>query len=555
MQRRLRLQRWCWGSDGREVDLIFEGKNEDMVHSSRIDRGSLALKSLILLTFIFIYGILLLGDNITTVHFLFPNCVVLLAILIAVLLIRKCKITKKRAVFILERHENACLLLFSLTVLAVQFLITYNIIFQTSWDVAAVWYGAHWAEMGDATGLLEMSDYYSIYPNNLLLVYIFSMILRLNRMLGEPISNGGLLLAFIQCGVVTFSGAVMFKCAKRFVGVRARWGAYLLYVFLIALSPWIVLPYSDGMGIVFPVLFLYLYLRCKEHSGNIGKIVFVFILFALAVIAYHIKPYSVIVLIAVSLVEGVEWLIRIVHRESHIKIINIIVAVVALFALFSSSALIYYLNHSMGFKIDEERRMGISHYLMIGANENSLGGFSDGDLEFSESLYDKKDRTKAELTEFRDRIHSMGIIGYAKFFTLKAAKNFCDGTFGWGTDESFYTEVYPSRGKASDLLRSLYYGYGELYPYHAAIRQCLWIFVLITIPFVALTVESFDVRKKVLALAVWGFILYLQIFESHARYVYVFAPLFLIMSAIGVSSLQQRKDFSTNESQLYSESD
>ncbi len=521
--------------------LALEGKSKSMVRRYRTDIGTLVIKGLILLTFTLICGILLLGDNITTVHFLIPNSVIFLVILISLSFISKGNIKKKRLVVLLERHENACLLFFSIGILAVQVIITYSIVFRTSWDVAAVWYGAHWAELGDAAGLQEMSEYYSIYPNNLLLVYIFSKILELNRMLGEPISNGGLLLALVQCVVVTFSGAVMLKCAKRYAGIRARWGAYFLYVFLIALSPWIVLPYSDGMGIIFPVLILYLYLRCKEHPGKIGKVIFVYVLFVLAVISYHIKPYSVIVLIATSVIEVSRWFFSIARRDTHIRIFDAVVVIAALLALISSSSLIYRLNHSMGFTVDEERRMGISHYLMLGVNEKSLGGFSDEDLEFSEQIYDKENRTKAELIEFKRRISNMGVIGYANFFTRKAAKNFCDGTFGWGNDESFYTEVYPSRGEVSDLLRSWYYGYGKLYPYNAVIRQCLWLFVLVTIPLSVLTKGAFDVKKKVLGLSILGFMLYLQIFESHARYVFVFVPLYLIMSVAGINNAVKRK--------------
>ncbi len=522
------------------LKFVNEGNHKSAFYAGRNDKGSLALKGLLLFAFVFIYGILLLGDTIAYVHFLIPNCVIFLVILFLFLLVSKFKIKEGHLETVLERHENACLLVSSILVLVVQFFITYSIIFRTSWDVEAVWYGAHWVALGDATGLQEMSEYYSIYPNNLLLVFIFSRILKLNQMLGEPISNGGLLLALIQCAVVTFTGAVMFKCVKRFVGIRTRWGTYILYVLLVALSPWIVLPYSDGMGIVFPVLLLYLYLRCKEHAGAIGKILCVYFLFAIAVVAYHIKPYSVIVIIAASVIEVFEWLVRIVRGELHIKIMDAVVVFTALVAFICSATFVSHLNHSMGFHVDEERGMGVSHYLMMGVNENTTGGFSAADLEFSEKIYDKDRRTDAELNEFRQRIHNLGFAGYAALFVRKAAKNFCDGTFGWGTVESFYTEVYPSRGQLSDLLRSWYYGYEELYPYNALLRQCLWVFVLVSIPFVVLTCEALDAKKKVLILSMLGFMLYLQIFESHSRYVFVFVPLFLIISAVGTNNIVKR---------------
>ena len=133
----------------------------------------------------------------------------------------------------------------------------------------------------------------------------------------------------------------------------------------------------------------------------------------------------------------------------------------------------------------------------------------------------------------------MGIAGYAELFVHKAAKNYLDGTYSWRNAESFYEEIYPSRGRISDMLRSCYYGFGELFPYHALIRQFLWIGVLAMIPFAALTKRRLEAKEKVLMLSVLGLMLYLQIFEAQARYVFVFVPLFLILEFIGSINLRK----------------
>ena len=134
----------------------------------------------------------------------------------------------------------------------------------------------------------------------------------------------------------------------------------------------------------------------------------------------------------------------------------------------------------------------------------------------------------------------MGLSGYGELFVHKASKSFLDGTFGWGTNESFYTEIYPIRGNSlCEILRSWYYGFESLYPYNAVIRQLLWIIVLILVPFAAYKKSILRDDEKVLFLAVLGFMLYLQIFESHARYVFVFAPLFMILAFIGGKTLRE----------------
>lgn len=497
-----------------------------------------ALKILLLLTFLFIYGLLLFGSSILTVQFMLPNYLLfIIATLILLLMIHFAKF--RRPMTMSRRAENICLGIVSVLILGIQAFITYNIIFRTSWDVAAVWYGSHWVAEGDAAGMQEMSEYYSIYPNNLLLVYIFSGILKLNTALGNHISNGGLLLALVQCVVMNVSGIFLFKCAKRFVGLRSCWCIYFMYVVLVGTSGWMVLPYSDGMGVIFPVLFLYLYLRCKECQKQAYRYGYVLVLFAVGAVAYHIKPYTVIVLIAETVIEWIEWMVRFWGRQNIRWKTSILTALAALAGLLGSAFVVSQATHSMGFAIDAEREMGIPHYLMLGANVNSWGGYSDEDLEFGKDLNSKELRNQAEFEEFKSRLRNMGLTGYAELFAHKAAKNYLDGTFGWKNGESFYVEKYPSRGKICDLLRSWFYESGELYSYNALIRQFLWILVLIMIPFAAIHKRRLQNIQKVLILSVLGLMLYLQIFEAHPRYIFVFVSLFLILSFVGINNLKK----------------
>lgn len=509
------------------------------IHSthSKIDILSFALKVSLILVFLFIYGLLLFGRNVLTVEYVIPNFALFFIVGVFALLLIKL-INLRHPLTMSRKKENILLGMVSILVLTVQAFLVYHIIFRTSWDVAAVWYGSHWVALGDVAGIQEMSEYYSIYPNNLLLVYIFSRILKLNMMLGNHISNGGLLLAWVQCAVINVSGAILFKCAKRFVSIRASWCAYVLYTILIGLSGWIVLPYSDGMGVIFPVLLLYLYIRCKECGKQSSKYLYVLSLFIIGTIAYHIKPYTVIVLIAEVIIEGITFL-KVIRKQNIYGVKRIVyTSVIAIAGMICSLILITESTHSMGFTIDEEREMGIPHYLMMGANIDTWGGYSDQDLEFGKNLNDKKLRNKEEMKEFATRIADMKLNGYAELFAHKAAKNFLDGTYSWRSAESFYAEIYPSRGGICEVLRSWYYGFGNLYKYNAVIRQFLWILILLLAPFAVVSGKPLISREKVLVLAVLGLMLYLQIFEAQARYVFTFVPLYIILALMGEKEIK-----------------
>lgn len=508
-------------------------------NNKRSDIGSSVLKGLLLGAFALIYLLLLFGNQKLVTEFMIPNSILLLVVVVIWTLIVR-YIRFPIIPDMSNKTENVCLCTLTVLVLVVQSIITYSIIFRTGWDVTAVWYGSHWVAIGDTAGIQNMSEYFSIYPNNLLLVYLFSRVLKLNLLLGSPISNGGLLLALVQCGVMNFSGIVLFKCVKRFVGQRASWYVYFIYVVLIDLSGWMVLPYSDGVGVIFPVTFLYLYLRWKECLNNNKKNLYIYFMLAIGVVAYRIKPYTTIVLISVFIIETFNLLKRIKQGLMIAWKSYVIETLVAMAGFLCASVLTSQLIYSMGFTIDDGREMGVSHYLMMGLNDNSWGGFSEEDFKFSDAIYGKELKRQSELKMAKSRLSEMGVTGYVNLVIHKFAKDYLDGTFGWGRSDTFYMEIYPSRGTISNILRSWYYGYGNLFSYHALIRQLLWVGVLIFVPFSSITKKEFNTIEKVLIFSVLGFILYLQLFEAQARYVFVFVPLFQILAAIGEKNMNKR---------------
>ncbi len=167
------------------------------------------------------------------------------------------------------KTENICLLCASLVLLALQFVVIWNAVFRTAWDPGAVWYGAHFVEMGDQDGINSMGYYFSVYPNNLLLVWIYSIVLKLNDVIGTPIANGTMLLALFQCIFVTGAGACLYKTVRHFADQKIAWIAYGFYFILGGLSAWIMIPYSDSTGIIFPI-FLFLAF-CKNKRDGVCK--------------------------------------------------------------------------------------------------------------------------------------------------------------------------------------------------------------------------------------------------------------------------------------------
>lgn len=521
-----------------ERECIIVDEQKDIVSS--------IIKILLASAFIYVWGLILFYPDNISPEFVIPNTYIFIGVFIIAIISAKLS-AKHQANFSIYSgklyKENFLLFIASVFLLGMQLFITWNIVFRTSWDPGAVWYGAKYAALNDIDGMFSMSEYFSFCPNNLLLVYIYSRILKLNILLGEHVSNGILLLAMFQCVLLTITGVLVFKCARHYVSVKTAWVAYLLYVVLVGLSAWMVIPYSDSTGAIFPILLLGLYIKMKGTNVSWKRYGLLFSMVCFSYIGFRIKPMAIIVLIAVGSMELINWIRKCIKEKRLVKIKQVMctIAVVAV-AFLLTFQLIVALISQMQFHIDSQRQFGWQHYLMIGANPQSNGGYSDGDLAFSSGIMDSKMRNAENLRVFQERMKEMGVSGYIDLFAKKAAKNYFNGTFGWGgIGDSFYTEIYAAReNKFCHFLRSWYYDNdaGNLYQYNALFRQVLWFFVLVTIPFMAIAKRHLRDTEKVLVVSVLGLMLYLQLFEFHARYLFTFVPLFCILAMCGYETLR-----------------
>ena len=123
--------------------------------------------------------------------------------------------------------------------------------------------------------------------------------LNLNELIGNPISNGILLLSMIQCVLIMVTGVLLFKVKQKIrieqmvlVGI---WSATFILVGLSRMD--YDNHYSDSSGIIFPLFLIWLYLKEKESDRMAKKAIYIFLLLAVSMIGFQIKPMALIVLI------------------------------------------------------------------------------------------------------------------------------------------------------------------------------------------------------------------------------------------------------------------
>lgn len=423
----------------------------------------------------------------------------------------------------------------SLGALIVQMVMVYQYYFFTDWDVETIVECA----MAAVTGkdINRHANYFSMYPNNLVLVTLFSWIIRAAYALGLAEHAYFALLVF-QCVICWITGVLLcmiVDCLLRDDAMTAA--AWVLYQLLIGLSPWISIPYSDAVALFFPtaILAVMFFLPRLGPKGMIRA----FMLAFLSYFGYRLKPQILIVLIAFALYRLAVMAFGRTFRAS--------LSVSGLKNIFSFAAGLLcavLLANTMASKveveIDEEKAFGIPHFLMMGMNTEEFGAYAQRDVSFSWRCETRAERAEKNLEVFGQRIAEMGPFGLAKQLIRKTLTNFNDGTFCWAGEGIFYKEILEAKIPVlSSILRNMYYSHhGKFYPLWANFAQLVWMGVLALASCAWLYGK--DERLSMIMLSVFGLTAFETLFEARARYLFCFAPLFIILCILGLHGVRAR---------------
>ena len=401
--------------------------------------------------------------------------------------------------------------------------------FQTGWDVQGIVMSAWQAARGEVIDVYT----FSVYPNNILLTYIFSRVLRLGLKLGLAEYHAYDLLLIGQSFLSFLTGLLTYYVLRVLTKNRnLAFSGYLVYLLLVGLSPWVSIPYSDASGIFFPVAILALFITPTLKPGwGIAKWVAIGFL---SWFGYQIKPTVFIVLIALLIIEFFTSC-----RQRRLLPFGTNVLLLAV-GVFLSSVCVSFAVRDFGYEVDPEKTFGPAHFLAMGLNENSMGFWAAEDVNYSESFLTSDERTQADLDLVKQRLEKMGVSGLLRQYKRKLLTNFNDGTFAWAEEGNFFRIIPESSNeKLASFIRSFYYVDGVHYHLFLNFAHALWLAVLFLSAFSCLTEQRTEV--SVIMLTLLGFVIYGLLFEARARYTYLFSPFFIILSVLGLHSLDRRK--------------
>ena len=423
--------------------------------------------------------------------------------------------------------------LISILLLIVQLIFAYNYYFYSDWDVQVVIEASMKIAHGEIPA--NYNEYFSRYPNNLLMVFIFSRVIALADLISASTSPSVEYMSLIalQCLINCSTGVLLFHIVDKFLGNQYAWIAFFLYVMLVVFSPWVSIPYSDSLGLFLPTGILTAYLLWSKDRSVFWKWM---VISGLSVFGYHIKPQIFIVTIAIAVVSSISI------AKKHFPFSWEKTGFAWAGILFGALAMSFFLNtavDNLPFDLNPERRYGVHHFLMMGSNPEAMGVWNQNDVDFSYSFDSVSRRDEENLYIAQERISDLGLKGVLQLWARKTLTNYNDGTFCWAGEGLFFKEVLPQKNNSlSPFLRNLYYSRnieGDFYPVWSNFEQMLWVTVL----FLCIFSATGRVNKNiaVIMLSIIGLTIFETVFEARARYLYVYAPFYILLAMVGIKNI------------------
>lgn len=442
-----------------------------------------------------------------------------------------------------SRKSTAILLILSTAALLVQILIISQYYIKPQWDaIGNVVAAKRLAEEGripTAHPGTTLRDY-AIYPNNSLRTIIYAGLIKFYYSIGGH--DELLVLITFQCILCQLTGLLVFGIIRRVTKKEwLAWLTWLLFEIFVGLQPWFSIPYSDGTGIIFPTLMLYLFaLRPKQYGWRYDKWMLIVIS---CYVGFKIKPQTAIIGIAIIIYQLYTILFNKITRHKPIftgyRLKVVAMCVLAGCAIVVPVKLICDKYTPI---IDKNLTMPLTHYLMMGMNWDSRGEYSTEDYYLTQGVYGTSDKKTKNLEVTKERIQDMGLGGFVNLMRVKLYANYRDGLFSWGVETASHN-TNKQNNSVAKFFQSMYYTKNIRQDDRGAaifqtIMQAIWLGVLAMGLFAVMSGKNRSV--SVAMLAIIGLTIYELLFEARARYLFTYLPIYLILAVVGLCNVNAK---------------
>ncbi len=416
------------------------------------------------------------------------------------------------------------------------------IVYGSGWDVSVVTGTVY--QLWD-NGKVGTDTYYSIYPNNIPILWLLHRIYEKAYSLQNYPYFPEFLWIQILCVMESVTGVVLgiaaYIATKKAVPVII---SGFLFLAICGVSPWTIIPYTDSFTILFPILVICLYIIYTKTESSLKYILIPFIEI-LGIAGGILKVTNYIVLFAIVIVEIARCFFDIKKRWKAL----IVIALLCVGMFFSQKMMNDKFIKETGAEINDTVSVGWQHYFYMGLMEGSTGSYNPHASAILGDYETRRERQKDELRLAGEIIKGRTFSQNANFALRKMVMTYNDGSFSWNCEGAMRKTEYRSisESRLKPAMKDFFWGGGKNLKVFLTYSQWIWIFMLVGIPGALFAGSDLIKQKKDNALwlaaaflSLLGIFLFLLLFETRARYLISFLPLYILISTLGYQKMAER---------------
>lgn len=418
-----------------------------------------------------------------------------------------------------------------------------------TWDVAEIYKIArYYIESGimNASPSAWPTGYLATYGNNMPITLLLILWFKLATTLGgsdfvlySQILNS---TAIIGAFLLTLFSAYKLYGRKGFV---VAWGIGFV---LLVITPYAPITYTDTLGAFAISIIVALGVLLADKSNRRRPLTaFLFGLFLVG--GYLAKPTVLILIISMAIL----FFIYNYRNPSNLKLTRERWPVVVAMALGIVMCIVVYVSASLlapnimrySEQQIDRRKLPIEHFLGMGSLRGlspwegcKSGGYCADYVDWVRSddgIATLEERKEYGLWLWRKSVSDDFPVGYLSFVLKKLGKSYTDGSFGvWGEGSNGNIHFY-NNTDTDKTMREFFGPFGTHRTAVGFIRDGVWFSVLCIIALgcvVGLRYRrlGYNFWLNVFRLALIGLSLYIMIFEARARYLFLYLPVFILLT-------------------------
>ncbi|WP_404445725.1 hypothetical protein LG307_19940 [Sutcliffiella horikoshii] len=384
---------------------------------------------------------------------------------------------------------------------------------RPSWDFGALVNGAKlYLETG------EVSDYFSIYPNN---IFLFSILLLIGKLFTPDLGVYILFNILIIIASQYMIFRIALKVADKSVGMISLAVSVLFFPYIF-FAP---VVYTDTISLIFLLLPLYLLLdENGELKKNLSIILLAAFIFSLGML---LKGSLIIFVIAFSII-----LLLYMNGWKRAYFILPFVMLFLVKTLFNTA--LYQLD------ILDKRQLAqtsfpVSHWLVMAQNNERFGKYSGDDVEWTKQLlmtHPREEVSNIHFEELQHRFQEKGLLGNLKFNLEKITHTWTDGTY-YSLNKIKRNPIEPT-----NITSLLDYKSGDILQGYARVQHLI-LFIGLLLAFTL--VKDRKAFVTFCMLSIIGYFFFFLLWETRSRYLVSVTPLIILMSCMSYLKIKFRR--------------